>query len=126
MLSKLCVENPTQWYKHLDRVQQVINNTPPRSTKVLPFMLLTVIEMRLSEVPDLGEFLEEAEIEELDRERESLRKEAQENINKTQQENLRNFNEKRKQETKYRGDELVGIKGTQYGTVQGNESFISR
>ncbi|XP_039968222.1 uncharacterized protein LOC120780003 [Bactrocera tryoni] len=115
MLSKFCVENPAQWYKQLDRVQQAINNTPPRSTKVSPFRLLTGIEMRLSVAPDLKEFLDEEAMVEFDQERESLRKEAQENISKIQQENRRNFNRKRKQEPKYHVNDLVAIKRTQYG-----------
>jgi len=29
MLSKMGQENPLNWYCHVDRVQQIINNTPP-------------------------------------------------------------------------------------------------
>jgi len=46
MLSKLILESPGRWYKHLGKVQQIINNTEPRSTKVLPFKLLTGLDMR--------------------------------------------------------------------------------
>jgi len=41
MLSKLSLESPGCWYKHIGKVQQIINNTEPRSFKVSPFKLLT-------------------------------------------------------------------------------------
>lgn len=52
IVSKLCHENPGSWYKHVDRVQQLINNTPPRSTKSSPFKILTGLEMRVTEAPE--------------------------------------------------------------------------
>lgn len=35
MLTKLYAESQTHWYKHVDRVQQTITNTPPQKYKVL-------------------------------------------------------------------------------------------
>lgn len=37
ILTKLCVEIPGNWYKYVDRVQRIINSTPPRSTGIAPF-----------------------------------------------------------------------------------------
>lgn len=73
MLSKLYTESPDNWYKHIERVQQTINNTPPRSTKLPPFKLLTWVEMEVGTDPRLSELLEEAAVEELEEERESVR-----------------------------------------------------
>ena len=42
-----------EWYKHVDRVQQCINNTPSWSTKYLPFRILTRCEMRTDEEKDM-------------------------------------------------------------------------
>jgi len=47
MLSKLSLESAECWYKHVGKVQQIINNTAPRSTKVSPFKLLTGLDMRI-------------------------------------------------------------------------------
>jgi len=32
--------------RHVDRVQQIINNTPPRTTKYNPLQILTGLNMR--------------------------------------------------------------------------------
>ena len=65
MLSKLCHENPTHWYSHIDKVQRIINDTEPRSTKVTPFEILTGVKMRSNDFPDLRQLLYEVDIEEL-------------------------------------------------------------
>jgi len=116
MLAKLCQEKSSSWYKHLEVVQQVMNSTPPRSTKLSPFRILTGVEMRTNKLSELNTFLEDAAIEELDQERETVRMEAKSNISKIQQENRRSFNKGRKKELNYKINELVAIKRTQYGT----------
>ena len=57
--------NPTQWYSHVDKVQRIINDTKPRSTKVTPFEILTGVKMRSNDFPDLRQLLYEVDIEEL-------------------------------------------------------------
>lgn len=115
MLAKLCKDNPTQWYKHVGRVQQIINNTPPRSTKFAPFKILTGLDMRIADDLGLNELLKEASIDEIHEERNDLRKQAQTNIQKIQQENCKTFNAKRKPETKYKINDLIAVKRTQFG-----------
>ncbi|XP_039960847.1 uncharacterized protein LOC120774994 [Bactrocera tryoni] len=61
--------------------------------------------------------LDEITIDDLDKERESQRKEAQENIAKIQGENKRSFNKNRKESVQYKIDEVIAIKRTQYGTA---------
>jgi len=65
---------------------------------------------------EFSKLFENLEIEELNDEREEIRKKAQQNIEKVQQENRSSFNEKRKVETEYAVGELVAIKRTQCGT----------
>lgn len=115
MLTKLCYEDPNCWYKHVERVQQAINNTPPRSTKFSPFRILTGLEMRVPDIPQIKDLLDELSVEEIDVSREEVRKEARLNIEKIQQENKKNFNSKRKEDSQYRVDQLVAIKRTQFG-----------
>ena len=115
MLSKLCVENPTHWYKYVDRIQQCINNTSPRSTKVSPFKILTGLNMRIPSQNNFRELLDEYAIEELDEERDQIRVEAKENIAKIQAENKRGFDKKRAKATVYKIGDLVAIKRTQFG-----------
>lgn len=116
MLTKLCVEKPGNWYKHVDQVQRIINSTPPRSTGVAPFKLLTGLDMRISEFPDLRNLLDELSIREYDEERDQLREQARTNISRIQQENKRTFDRKRVPETAYEVNELVAIKRTQFGS----------
>jgi len=106
MRSQLCQNNQANWYCHVDKIQQIINNTPPRTTKYSPFKILTALNMRKKD---------DVEIDELNYERDEIRRTAQENIEKVQQENKKTFNEKRKIETDYYLGDLVGIKRTQYG-----------
>jgi len=82
MLAKLCQEKSCSWYKHLEVVQQVMNSTAPRNTKLSPFRKLTGVEMRTYKLSKLNTFLEDAAIEELDQERETVRMEAKNNIAK--------------------------------------------
>jgi len=57
MLAMLSYESPLAWYKYVGRVQQIINSTEPRSTRITPFKLLTGVDMRLAgchELTDLN------------------------------------------------------------------------
>lgn len=115
MLSKFSYDSPTAWYKYVGKVQQIINSTEPRSTKVTPFKLLTGVDMRLADSSELRELINEFFVKELDQEREQIRSEARENIRKLQEENKRDFDLKRKKEKEYKVNDLVAIKRTQYG-----------
>lgn len=117
MLSKKCQGNPTQWYNHFAKVQQILNNTSPRSTKITPFRILTGLNMRLVDYPDLHGILKDLEIVELNVERDSLRQNAHENIEKIQKENCKTFNQTRKVSFEYNIGDLVAIKKTQFGVA---------
>ena len=58
MLSK-CTEEPKNWYRHVDKVRQIMNNTAPRSTKFSTFRLMTGVEMRREEYPDLKDIIDD-------------------------------------------------------------------
>lgn len=98
----------------METVQRLINNTPTRSTSFTPFKILTGLDMRTSENIELRNLLADSLVEELQIQREDVRKQAIENISKIQEENRRSFNSKRKQETEYNTGDLVAIKRTQY------------
>ncbi|KAH8272229.1 hypothetical protein KR026_011708, partial [Drosophila bipectinata] len=115
ILTKLCAENPKAWYKHVGRVQQFINSSPPRSTKIAPFKILTGINMKTKYDKELEKLLEEDFLNELQEEKEMIRKEAEENIAKIQDENRKSFNKSRKPESEYKLGDLVAIKRTQFG-----------
>jgi len=114
MLSKLCQNNQANWYCHVDKIQQIINDTPPRTTKYSAYKILTGLNMRKKD-DDIRKLFDDIEIDELNYERDEIRRTAQENIEKVQQEIRKTFNEKRKIETDYNLRDLVGIKLTQYG-----------
>lgn len=115
ILTKLTLEDPSCWYKHVERVQQLINSTTPRSTKHSPFRILTGLEMRISARPEIQAILHQEIVAELDMERDKVRNEAKENIHKIQQENIRSFNEKRKAAKVYKVGDLVAVRRTQFG-----------
>lgn len=72
--------------------------------------------MRVTGTPQLRELLEDAACDELDSEREEIRREAQENLAVIQQENRRSFNKRRRAAIEYAIDGFVAIKRTQYGS----------
>jgi len=98
----------------VDKIQQIINDTPPRTTKYSAYKILTGLNMRKKD-DDIRKLFDDIEIDELNYERDEIRRTAQENIEKVQQEIRKTFNEKRKIETNYNLRDLVGIKLTQYG-----------
>ena len=116
VLTKMCIENPALWYRHVSRLQRSLNSTFQRSINTSPYQLLIGTKMRMKEDLEIYELLLEEERESFSEERENLRKKAKEQILQVQEENIRNFNKKRKESTKYNEGDLVAIKRTQYGT----------
>ena len=46
ILSKLSINDPNKWYKHVEAVQRTINATTSRSTGKTPFKIMTGLKMR--------------------------------------------------------------------------------
>lgn len=90
MLSKVSLENPGNWYKHVGRVEQLINNIEPRSTKVLPFKLLTDVDMRVVDSSELKDQVQQTLIQELGEYRKQMRQEVREQANFQSEEKGRN------------------------------------
>lgn len=113
ILTKLSLEEPTKWYCHVSRLQNILNSTYQRSIDTSPFELLTGVKMRCKEDLRLKEILDLAWQEHFNDERNTLRIKAKEQILKTQQENRKPFNRYRKAPRNYKIGKLVAIKGTQ-------------
>ena len=113
MLDKMCAEESSNWNKYVERGQQIINNTPSRSTQNTPFQLMTgLIPMRTKK--DL-QLMQELSITEIQKERDEMRDEARKNISKLQAENKKTFDSKRVPAISYKVGYLVAIKGTHHG-----------
>lgn len=115
ILTKLCVENPSVWYKHVSRVQRALNSTFQRGINTTPFELLMGTKMRNREDVEILSLLQEEIISEFNESRENLRMQAKEQILKIQDENRKHFNKNRKESIKYAEGDLVAIKRTQFG-----------
>lgn len=116
VLAKLSIENPMDWWKHVGRVQQVMNSSRNRSIKKTPFEVLIGEKMHLKEDQELRKFIDEELIEIFEEDRLKIRTEAKENLLAIQEENIKTFNKKRKAAMKYRVGDLVAIQRTQFGT----------
>ena len=117
MLCKLSIKKPSEWYKHVDKVQQYINSTTSRSTGHSPFKILTGIEMKTNKqtaLAEIGEIIEKEYIEMFEKNRNDLRLTAMENLKKIQEENRKNFNSGRKEPITYKKDDVVAIRRTQH------------
>lgn len=115
LLTKLCAEDSKAWYKSVGRVQQFINSSPPRSTKISPFRILTGLEMRTKYDKQLKDILDEDVLNELQEEKDEVRRVAKENIASIQAENRKAFDKNRTNENEYDINDLVAIKRTQFG-----------
>ena len=116
ILTKLTLDDPTKWFKHVDRLQRILNSTTTRSTKWTPFELLTGVKMRNKEDIKLRDLLVEEMMEEFQEQRDHMRQEAKKNIEKIQEENRRTYNRKRKKPPDYEVGDLVAIQRTQFGS----------
>ncbi|GFX41018.1 transposon Tf2-8 polyprotein [Trichonephila clavipes] len=116
VLTKLSIDDPTKWYKLVDRLQRILNSTSNRSTKWSPFELLTGVTMRNKEDLYLRNLLMEEMVEELQEQRNQLRQDAKRNIQKIQAENKRTYDRKRKRAPRYQKVDLVAIQRTQFGS----------
>lgn len=116
VLTKLCIENPALWYRHVSRLQRSLNSTFQRSISTTPYQLMIGTKMRLKEDIEIYDLLLQEERDSYSEEREKLRERAKEQILQVQEENIKNFNKKRKESTKYKEGDLVAIKRTQFGT----------
>ncbi|GFU68572.1 transposon Tf2-6 polyprotein [Trichonephila clavipes] len=116
VLTKLSIDDPTKWYKFVDRLQRILNSTSNQSTKWSPFELLTGVTMRNKEDLYLRNLLMEEMVEELQEQRNQLRQDAKRNNQKIQAENKRTYDRKRKKAPRYQIGDLVVIQRTQFGS----------
>ncbi|GFV25544.1 hypothetical protein TNCV_1148141 [Trichonephila clavipes] len=115
VLTKMSIEDPTKWFKHVDSLQRVLNSVPSRSSKYSPFELLIGVKMKNPEDVMIRNLIEEESQEQLFQHRDNLRREAKQNILKIQEENRRTYNRKRKEAHLYKKGDLVAIMRTQFG-----------
>lgn len=115
ILTKMCIENPALWYRHVSRVQRALNSTFHRSIKMSPFELLTGTKMKCREDIEIYNLLEQEMVETYMTDREELRMKAKQEILKIQDENTKTYNRKRKPSQTYAVGDVVAIRKTQYG-----------
>lgn len=46
ILTKLSLNDPAKWYRHVSAVQRIINSTTSSVTKFFPFEVLTGVKMK--------------------------------------------------------------------------------
>ncbi|KAL7290410.1 hypothetical protein TKK_0016101 [Trichogramma kaykai] len=116
IFTKITVDEPNTWYKHLTRVQHAINGTYHRSIAVSPYELLFGIKLKTSQDLAISELLEKARQEDFLQSRAQFRNVAVKQIHKVQQENRNSFEAHRKSARRYRLGDIVAIKRTQFGS----------
>ncbi|UYV80704.1 hypothetical protein LAZ67_19001449, partial [Cordylochernes scorpioides] len=116
VLTKLSIDNPQEWHKHVRKLQKALNSTHQRSIRMSPFELLVGVKMRKEEDLRLLEMIEEDLALTFDEERDQKRKAAKQEILKIQEENRNTFNKKRKKAFVYKEGDLVVIQKTQFAT----------
>ncbi|GFV44652.1 transposon Tf2-11 polyprotein [Trichonephila clavipes] len=104
VLTKLSIDDPTKWYKFVDRLQRILNSTSNQSTKWSPFELLTGVTMRNRRRP-----LPEKPINGRDGRRIAGNRET--SYDKMRKEIFRRFKQKIKEPTIGNARRHLGIKG---------------
>ncbi|XP_035220759.1 uncharacterized protein LOC118193740, partial [Stegodyphus dumicola] len=115
VISKLAIDDPTKWYKHVNDVQQINNSTFQRSINSTPFELLFGTKIKTNKDRKIKELIEVEIQKDFIESRENLRKEAKEQIRKIQEENRKTYNRSRKLPRKYKINDMVAIKRAQLG-----------
>ncbi|GFU41725.1 hypothetical protein TNCV_1076201 [Trichonephila clavipes] len=116
VLTKLTIEEPEKWFKHVHRLQRIMNSTTTRSTKFTPFEVLIGVKMKQKEDLQIKHLLEDKLSEQFINKRETLRNEDKENILRLQAENKKQYNKHRKPAYNYKPGDTVAIQRTQFGT----------
>lgn len=116
VLSKLSVDDPTKWYRNVNRVQQAINSTFTRSINTTPFELLVGVKMRTKDDLQIRDLINKEAVAVFNEERSELRMKAKTQILKLQNENKKDYNLRRKQARQYDVGDLIAIKRTQFGS----------
>lgn len=114
MLTKLSVNNPKKWYKHVSAIQKWINASQHQSTSVSPFEAMFGVRMRHSEDLRLAELLEEIRVCQFNDQRSSIRAKARHAIEKAQEEQRRFYNLRARKAPEYVIGDLVAIMRTQF------------
>lgn len=115
VLSKLSADEPAKWYRHVPKLQQIINSTNQRSINCTPFKLMTGVEMRCKTDLKIKKMIDEDNQQQFEDLREELREDAKKQIKKVQEENKKSYNLRRRDPYKYHIGDLVAIKRTQFG-----------
>ena len=95
-LTKLSLDDPEKWYKHVTKLQEAINTTFQRSIGRSPFELMFGVQARRSEDFKLREVIQEEYIQNFEDERFGAREAAKQQIRNVQDENRRQFDKKRR------------------------------
>lgn len=115
ILTKLSLEDPSKWYKFIDRVQRALNCTIQRSINATPFEVLIGTKMKNKEDVLIQELINQEIVTEFCENRECIRQESKQQILKVQEENKHRYNLRRKKAKNYKEGDLVAIKRTQFG-----------
>ncbi|GFW63427.1 transposon Tf2-9 polyprotein [Trichonephila clavipes] len=111
VLTKLTIEEPEKWFKHVHRLQRIMNS----SIKFTPFEVLIGVKMKQKEDLQIKHLLENELSEQFINKRETLRNEAKENVLRLQDENKKQYNKHRKPTYNYKPGDTVAIQRTRTG-----------
>ncbi|GFX40374.1 transposon Tf2-9 polyprotein [Trichonephila clavipes] len=113
VLTKLTIQKHEKWFKHVHRLQRIMNSTTTHSTKFTPFEVFIGVKMKQKEDLQIKHLLED---EQFINKRDTLRNEAKENILRLPDENKKQYNKHRKPAYNYKPGDTVAIQRTQFGT----------
>lgn len=117
ILTKMAIEKPTAWYKNVGKVQACLNSTFQTSIGMSPFELMVGVKMKQATDAGVHQLLEMERAKLFDANRAGLRNGAVLNIKRAQEGQRVQHNRTAKEATRYRTNDLVAIKWTQFQTA---------
>lgn len=116
VLTKLSIQDAKKWYRHIPKLQMILNSTYQKAIKSSPYEVLLGVNMHKAEDLKLLELLNEETQEKFALQREEIRNEAKTQILSMQHQNQQQYNKKAKKAPVYFVGDLVFIKRTQFGS----------
>uniref|UniRef100_W8CD04 RNA-directed DNA polymerase n=1 Tax=Ceratitis capitata TaxID=7213 RepID=W8CD04_CERCA len=114
VIAKLSADDTTKWFKYVGQVQKAINSSIHSSTKASPFEIIFGTKMNTSMSSRISDILQQEFFERFDEERQKLRNDAKQQIQKAQKQQKQQHDKRCKEATQYVVGDIVAIKRTQF------------
>ena len=98
VLTKLSIQSPEKWYKHVGKVQTTMNSSYQRATCSTPFEVMFGKTMNINNSTDIQKLISQEMIQNYYEQRENIRLAAKNQTRKIKEENKKYYDKRRKKQ----------------------------